>query len=149
MVKAWLLSSTSFWVVVYASTFLGCCRVVLATLGPRTTLSCLVDLSCVHLIIYSCHPVVFISSPSCGLFVLLRYAVVGLQTIESRIRGQVCLRKLVFGANQIELDYWISSPQPLKGIGKGSQGMSDCEAEKGLIPIDACVDVLEVRLALG
>ena len=58
------------------------------------------------------------------------------------------MRKLVFGATQTELDCWLSSPQPLKSIGKGSQGLRDCEAEKGLIPIDGCVDVLEVRLAL-
>ena len=68
---------------------------------------------------------------------------VGLQTVESRIRGWVCLRKLVFGATQTELDCWLSSPQPLKSIGKGSQGLRDCEAEKGLIPIDGCVDVFE------
>ena len=40
------------------------------------------------------------------------------------------------------------SPQPLKSIGKGSQGLRDCEAEKGLIPDVGHVDVLEVRLAL-
>ena len=49
-----------FWVAVYASTFLDCCRVVLATLGPRTTLSRLVELICVHLFVWGCHPVVFI-----------------------------------------------------------------------------------------
>ena len=54
----------------------------------------------------------------------------------------------MFGATHIELDYWLSSPQPLKSIGKGSQGLSDYEAEKGLIPSVGCVDVLEVRLAL-
>ena len=58
---------------------------------------------------------------------------VGLWTIESRIRGWVCLRKLVFGATQTELDCWLSSSQPLKSIGKGIQGLRDCEAEKGLI----------------
>ena len=58
------------------------------------------------------------------------------------------MRKLVFGATQTELDYWISSPQPLKSIGKGSQGPRDCEAVKGLIPGVGCVDVLEVKLAL-
>ena len=73
---------------------------------------------------------------------------VGLRTVESRIRGWVCLRKLVFGATQIELDCWLSSPQPLKSIGKGSQGLRDCEAEKALIPGVGCVDVLEVRLTL-
>ena len=73
---------------------------------------------------------------------------VSIRTVESRIRGWVCLRKLVFGATQIELDYWLSSPQPLKSIGKGSQGLRDCEAEKGLIPAVGSVDFLEVRLAL-
>ena len=76
------------------------------------------------------------------------FYVVGLRTIESRNRGWVCLRKLVFGAAQIELDCWISSPQPLKSIGRGSQGLRDCEVEKGLIPSVGCVYVLEVRLAL-
>ena len=64
---------------------------------------------------------------------------VGLLIIESRIRGWVCLRKLVFGATQKELDYWLSAPQPLKSIGKGSQGLRDCEVEKGLIPGVGCV----------
>ena len=49
------------------------------------------------------------------------------------------LEKLVFRATQIEGDYWISSPQPLKSIGKGSQGLRDCEAEKGLILDVGCV----------
>ena len=120
----------------------------MATLGPRTTLSRLVDLSCVHLVIWGCHPIAFISSQSCGLFVLLRYAVVGLRIIESRIRGWVCLRKLVFGATQTELDCWLSSPQPLKSIGKGSQGLRDYEVEKGLIPGVGYVDVLKIRLTM-
>ena len=89
------------------------------------------------------------SSQSCELFVLLRYVVVGIWTIESRIRGWVCLRKLVFGATQTKLDCCLSSPQPLKSIGKGSQGLRDCEAKKGLILVDGYVDVLEVRLSLG
>ena len=60
------------------------------------------------------------------------------------------LDKLVFGATQTELDCWLSSPQPLKSIGKGSQGLRDCEAEKGLIPVHGCVDVLDVEfLALA
>ena len=54
----------------------------------------------------------------------------------------------MFGATQTELDYWLSSPQPLKSIEKGSQGLRDCEVEKGLIPVVGCVDVLEFRLAL-
>ena len=73
---------------------------------------------------------------------------VGLWNVENRIRGWACLRKLVFGSTQTELDYWLSSPQPLKSIGKGSQGLRDCEAEKGMIPGVRCVDVLEVRLTL-
>ena len=120
----------------------------MATLGPRKTLSHLVNLRYVHLVIWGCHLVVFISSQSHGLFVLLRYAVVGLRTVESGIRRWVCLRKLVFGATQTELDCWLSSPQPLKSIGKGIQGLRDYEAEKGLIPGVGCVDVLEVILAL-
>ena len=54
----------------------------------------------------------------------------------------------VLGATHTELDYWFSSPQPLKSIGKGSQGLRDCEAEKGMIPGVECVDVLKVRLVL-
>ena len=73
---------------------------------------------------------------------------VGIWTVESRIRGWACLRKLVFGATQTELDYWISSPQPLKSIGKGSQGLGDYEAEKGMIPGVGCVDVLKFKLTL-
>ena len=53
----------------------------------------------------------------------------------------------MFGATQIELDCWLSAPQPLKSIGKGSQGLRDCEAEKGLIPSVGCVDTLEVRVS--
>ena len=42
----------------------------------------------------------------------------------------------------------LALPPPLKSIGKGSQGLRDCEAEKGMIAGVGCVDVLEVRLAL-
>ena len=56
--------------------------------------------------------------------------------------------KLVFGATQTELDSWLSSPQPLKSIGKGSQGLRDYEAEKGRIPGVGCMDALEVSLTL-
>ena len=59
------------------------------------------------------------------------------------------LEKLVFGATQTNGDCWLSSPQPLKIIGKGSQGLRDCESEKGLIPGVGCVDVLEVRVSSG
>ena len=55
----------------------------------------------------------------------------------------------MFGATQIELDCWVSSPQPLKSIEKGSQGLRDCEVEKGLIPSVGCVDALEVRVSSG
>ena len=58
------------------------------------------------------------------------------------------MRKLVFGATQTDLDYWISSPHPLKSIGKGGLGLRDYEAEKGMIPGVKCVDVLKVRLTL-
>ena len=88
------------------------------------------------------------SSQSCELFVFLRYAMVGLQTVESRIRGWVCLRKLVFGATWKNLDCWLSSPQHLKSIGKGIHGLRDCEVQKGLIPGFGHVYVLEVRLTL-
>ena len=65
---------------------------------------------------------------------------VGLQTVWSGIEGWVCLRNLGLGATQIELDCWLSSPQPQKSTGKGSQGPRDCEAEKGLIPsVEVCV----------
>ena len=82
------------------------------------------------------------------MFVSLWYVVVGLRIIESRIRGWVCFRNLVLGATQIELDCLLSSPQPSKSIGKGSQGLRDCEEKKGLILGVGCVDVLEVRLTL-
>ena len=62
------------------------------------------------------------------------YAVVGLRTMWSEIEGWVCLRNLGLGATQRELDGWLSSPQPQKSTSKGSQGLRDCEAEKGLIP---------------
>ena len=87
------------------------------------------------------------SSLSCELFVLVQYAMISLWTVESRIRGWVCLIKLVFGATQTELDCWLSVQQPLKSIGKGSQGLRDCETEKGLIPSVGCVDVLEVKVS--
>ena len=58
------------------------------------------------------------------------------------------MRNLGLGATQIELDGWLSSPQPQKSTGKGSQGLRDCEAEKGRIPSVGCVGVLEARLAL-
>ena len=74
---------------------------------------------------------------------------VGIWTVESRIRGWLCLRKLVFRATHIDSACWLSSPQPLKSIGKGSQGLRDCEAEKGLIPGVGYVDVLEVMTSSG
>ena len=49
------------------------------------------------------------------------------------------LEKLGLGATQIDLDGWISSPQPQKSTGKGSQGLRDCEGKKGLIPGVRCV----------
>ena len=76
-------------------------------------------------------------------------AVVCLQTVWSGIEGWVCLINLGFGATQIELDGWLSSPQPQKSTSKGSQGLRDCEVEKGLNSwCRVCVGVLEVRLAL-
>ena len=73
---------------------------------------------------------------------------VGLWTVESRIRGWVCLRKIVFGATQIDLDCCLSSPQPLKSIENRSKGLRDREAEKRLILVHRCADVIEVRLTL-
>ena len=64
---------------------------------------------------------------------------VGLQTMWSGIEGWVCLKKLGLGATQRELYGCISSPQPQKSTGKGSQGLRDCEAEKGPIPGVECV----------
>ena len=58
-----LLSSPSFGLILsYCSCkhLLGFCWVVLATLWPRTTLSRLIYLSCVHLFVWGCHPVAFI-----------------------------------------------------------------------------------------
>ena len=50
------------------------------------------------------------------------------------------LEKPGFGSlTQRELDGWLSSPQPQKSTGKGSQGLRDYEAEKGLIPGVRCV----------
>ena len=54
----------------------------------------------------------------------------------------------MLGATQKKLYYWISSPQPLKSIGKGIQSLRDYEVEKGLIPGVGFEDVLEVRVAL-
>ena len=56
------------------------------------------------------------------------------------------LEKPGVGATEIEEGCWISSPQPLESIGKGSLGLRDYEVEKGLIPSVGCVDVLEFRL---
>ena len=64
---------------------------------------------------------------------------VGIWTVWSGIEGWVCLRNLGLGVTQRELDGWIPSPQPWKSTGKGSQGLRDCEAEKGLIPGVGCV----------
>ena len=54
----------------------------------------------------------------------------------------------MLGATQTESDCCLSSPQPLKSIGKGIQGLRDYEIEKGMIPGVGCVGVLEVRLNL-
>ena len=75
---------------------LGCCWVVLAMLGPRKTLKhCWPEL-CFTLWFGVVTLLTSSSSQSRELFVLLQYAVVGLWTVESRMRGWVCLRKLVF-----------------------------------------------------
>ena len=54
-------------------------------IGPRTTLSGLVDLNYVSHFVWDCHPVVLPSSQSCEWIALLRYAVVGFWTVESGI----------------------------------------------------------------
>ena len=122
---------------------LGCYWVFLATLGPRTTLKHLVWLELCSPFRLGCHPVVFIfftelwttcftAGMQCLVFGMFR---VGLEA--GYAWETWCLR-----ATQIESDCWLSSPQPLKSIGKGSQGMRDCEAEKGLVPGVGSVDVL-------
>ena len=80
--------------------------------------------------------------------VLLQYAVVGLQMDRVGLEARYAWETSCLGATQIELDYWISSPQPLKSIGKGSQGLRDCEVEKGMIPGVGFMDVLEFMLDL-
>ena len=64
--------------------------------------------------------------------------------------GLICLKNLVgLGTTQIELEGWLSSPQPRGSTGKGVQGLRDYVAEKGLISwYWVCVGVLEVRLVL-
>ena len=64
---------------------------------------------------------------------------VGPRTVWSGIEGWVCLRNLVLGATQTELDGCLYSTQPQKSTGKESQGLRDCEVEKGLIPGVGCV----------
>ena len=67
-------------------------------LGPRTTLSFLVDLSHVYLLFGVVTLLSSSSSQSREWVVLLQCVVVGLQTIESGIRGWVCLRKSMLEA---------------------------------------------------
>ena len=81
----------------------------------------------------------FFPVPAVNSLFYCGYAVVGLRTVWSGIEGWVCLRNLVLRATQIELDGWLSSPQPLDSAGKGSQGLRDCVAEKGLILGVGCV----------
>ena len=71
----------------------------------------------------------------------MQWLVFGL-CVWSGIEGWVCLRNLGLGATQRDLDGWISSQQPQKSTGKGSQGLRDCEVEKGLITSVKCVWVL-------
>ena len=76
--------------------FWDCCWVVLATLGPRTTLKRCLTCTVFRLFVWGCHPVVFTFFTELWTVVVLWHAVVGIWTVESRIRGWVCLRKLVF-----------------------------------------------------
>ena len=71
-----------------------------------------------------------------------------LQTVRVVLEVGYALETWCLGATQTKLDCWLSSQQPLKSIGKGSEGLRDSEAEKGHISSVGCVDVLEVRLAL-
>ena len=63
--------------------------------------------------------------------------------------GLICLKNLVgLGTTQIELEGWISSPQPLNSTGREVRARGTV-AEKGLISLRwVCVDVLESRLVL-
>ena len=54
----------------------------------------------------------------------------------------------MFRSHSNRLGCLLSSPQPSKRIGNGSQGPRDYEVEKGLNPGVGFVDVLEVRIAL-
>ena len=84
----WIVASfiEGLWLMMYPR--FGCCYwVVLATLGPRTTLSCLVVWSCVSSLVWNCPWFPLPSSQSCEWVVLLRCAVVGLRTVVSKTRG--------------------------------------------------------------
>ena len=49
------------------------------------------------------------------------------------------LEKPGFGSHTERVRWLDSSPQPQKITGKGSQGLRDYEADKGLIPGVGCV----------
>ena len=95
--------------------------VVLAMIGPRINQG-LVSLA----------KAVIVGFAACMQWLVFGLCGVGME-------GWVCLRNLGLGATQTELYGWISSPQPRKNTGKGSQGLRDCEAEKRLIPGVWCV----------
>ena len=62
------------------------------------------------------------------------YAVVGIRDVWSGIEGWVCLKNLVFGSHTDRvrsLAFFSTTPEE---HWKGSQGLRDYEAEKGLIP---------------
>ena len=59
------------------------------------------DLSCVSPLFGIVTRLSLPSSQSCEWVVLLRYAVVGLRTVVSGIRGWVCMRRLVFEATSL------------------------------------------------
>ena len=67
-----------------------------------------------------------------GLAACMQWLVFGLCGVG--LKAGYPLETWVCGATQTELDGWLSSPQPWKSIGKGIQGLRDCEIEKGLIP---------------
>ena len=96
-----LLSFPGFGLLLGCWGYRDCCWFVLAMLGPRKTLKNYWPELCFTLWFGVVTLLTSSSSQSCELFVLLQYAVVGLRTVESRIRGWVCLRKLVFEATSL------------------------------------------------
>ena len=72
-----------------------------------------------------------------GFVACMQWLVFGLCGVG--LKAGYALEIWCLGDTQTELDGWISSPQPLDSTRKGSQGLRDCVAEKGLIPGVGCV----------